>query len=269
MAVLDLVDWPAERTLRVAGSPSSLRVPITLANASETMLVGATPELVELKNAAGQTLPVQSVGSLPAVAAGAVAPSRLRVRLDPSTPPGRYEGRIVVAGVTRALQIDIVETVALALHPAPLVIDLAAGRSQRTAISVENRGNVALTVDLGGNYPLGEELPLRGGADIPAERAEGVEKLLALLHPAAPRALPLREVGTISLAMPNGPARIEPGAAATVPLDLTLADGLAPTARYRAFIPLYDQDLAIILVTAAKSTSPAPKARAQAKGVKP
>lgn len=266
MAGLDLVDWPAERTLRVTGSPSSLRVPVTLSNASDTMQAGGAPVLVELRNAAGHALPVQSVGSLPAVAAGGVAPGRLRVRLDPTTPPGSYEGQITVAGVTRPLQIDIVETVTLALRPAPLVVDVTAGLTQRAAISVENRSNVTLTIDLAGDYPLGEELPLLAGVPTKPEATDGVEKLLALLQPPARRAPPLREIGKIGISMPDGVVRIEPGATATVAFDLTLPESLAPTARYRAFIPLYGEDLAIVVVTAAKSKSPGPKPRPRRKG---
>ena len=266
MAAFDLVDWPAERTLRVTGSPSSLRVPLILSNSSDSLQAGGAPVLVELRNAEGQLLPVQSVGTLPAVAARGVAPGRLRVRLDPTTPPGSYAGSITVAGVTRSLQIDIVETIALALRPAPLVVDLTAGLTQRAAISVENRGNIVLTIDLAGDYPLGEELPLLAGAAPKPEAADGIEKLLALLQPPARRAPPLREIGKIGIAMPQGATRIEPGATATIALDLKLPEALAPTARYRAFIPLYDEDLVIAVVTAAKLKSPGPKPRPRSKG---
>lgn len=266
VAALDLVDWPAERTLRVTGSPSSLRVPITLSNSSDTMQAGGAPVLVELKDATGRELPVQSVGTLPAVAARGVAPGRLRVRLDPMTPPGSYEGRVTIAGIIRPLRINIVETIALALSPAPLMLDVTAGQTQRAAISVENRGNVALTIDLAGEYPLGEELPLLAGVPTKPETANGIEKLLAILQPQTRRAPPLREIGKIGIAMPQGAARIEPGEAATITLDLTLSTTLAPTSRYRAFIPLYGEDLAIVVITAVKSKSAGPKPRPRSKG---
>lgn len=267
MAAIDLVDWPAERMLRVTGSPASLRLPITLSNSSDTIQGGGAPAHIELKSAAGHALSVQSVGTLPAVAAGSVAPGRLRLRLDPTTPPGSYQGQITVAGVTRPLQIDIVETVAVAIRPAPLVIDAANGATQPVSVSVENRGNVALTVDLTGDYPLGEELPLLSPTVEDIGAANGIEKLIGLLQPAAHRMPPLREIGRIHVTMPGGPVGIEPGAAATVALALALPDLIVPSVRYRAFIPLYDGDLAIVIVTAAKSKSPGRTSRPRSKGV--
>lgn len=260
METVNLTGWPAERTLTVIGPADRLQIPFVLQWRSGEAPPSAEPLRVELTGPTGEPVPVQLTGGLPVVTSGATAPGRLRLRLDAATPPGRYEGRLIAAGVERPLRIDIVETIDFTLRPAPLIIDTSLGTVQRVALSIANSGNVTLTMDLSGSYPLGQEMPLLAGDDAP-EAGRGIGRLLALL-PSAQRRIPLlREIGTITIVMPEGPARIEPGAGATIPIDVTLPGDLAATVRYRAYVPFYDEDLAILIVTAAKSMAPAPGQR--------
>lgn len=214
--------------------------------------------MIDVKDASGTALAARSVGMMR---------GQLRVRLDATTPPGRYEGGVELAGVARPIVIDVVETVDVAVRPAPVVIDLAFGLTQRATVAVENRGNVAVTIDLAGDYPLGEETPIfperieRDGGDA-LERLAGL--FARTMRTRVRRALD--EAGTITIAMPTGTARVDPGATQTIAVEVTLPAGLSPTGRYRAFIPIYTADLELVAVTATKQAPPQPRSRARKRG---
>lgn len=262
MAALDLVDWPADQPLCLSGGPSSLRIPVTIYNPSDRPLAVNQASLVDVRASSGQPLSTRSIGVGLTIAAASTARGQVWMRLDPATPPGRYEGGIEIAGVARPVQIDVLETVKLSIRPSPLVIDLALGRSQRAAVAFENRGNVPLTIDVAGVYPIGEEIPIFPER-IDREDGDTIERLADLfartIGARARRAM--RETGAITLAMPDGAARVEPGTAQTVAVGVSLPEGLAQTGRYRAFIPIYSSDLELVVVTAAKQAPPTERPR--------
>jgi len=266
MAKLDLVDWPADRTLSLSGSAGALRIPITLRNASAGAIQVSDVSLAEVRlGAAGKPLRLDPIPVHVNVAANGVARARIRLRLDPTTPPGRYQGEIRLAGISRPIEIEVVAQAELVVRPAPLVVDAALGPEQRFAVAFQNRGNTTLTIDLTGDYPLGEELPL---APERIERpADGVERLGQIFKDvmglgAAPV---LTQIGTVGLFMPGGPVRLEPGATRTEQVAVALPEGLSPAARHHAFAPVYASDLHIVIVTAAKRPAPA-KARRRKQG---
>ena len=266
MAKLDLVDWPPDHTLSLSGSAGALRIPVTLRNATAGAIQVSDVSLAEVRlGAAGKPLRLDPVPVHMSVAANGVARARIRLRLDPATPPGRYQGEIKLAGISRPIEIEVVAKAELVIRPAPLLVDAALGPEQRFAVAFENRGNTALTIDLTGDYPLGEELPL--APDRLERPADGIERLGQIFKDvigisAAPV---LAQVGTVGLFMPGGPVRLEPGATRTEQVAVALPEGLAPVARHHAFVPVYAADLHMVVVTAAKR-APAPKARRRKQG---
>ncbi|UVO49700.1 hypothetical protein M0208_03930 [Sphingomonas sp. SUN019] len=242
MATIDPVDWPADRPLRFSGAPSSLRAPVvTQANQSQPQLQAS---LTGVTDASGIGLAARSIG---------VMRGQIRLRLDPATPPGRYEGGVEIAGVARPVVIDVVETVDLSIRPQPVVIDLAMGVQQEAVIAIDNRGNVPLTIDLSGDYPLGEEIAIFPDR-IERDTGDALQRLADLfartIGTRTRRAM--REAGTVTLAMADGTMRIDPGATQTAAVRVTLPEGLSPNGRYRAFIPVYTVDLELVAVTATK-----------------
>ena len=262
MAKLDLVDWPADRTLSLSGSAGALRIPITLRNASAGAIEVSDVSLAEVRlGAAGKPPRLDPIPVHMSIAANGVARARIRLRLDPATPPGRYQGEIRLAGISRPIEIEVVAQAELVVRPAPLVVDAALGPEQRFAVAFENRGNTTLTIDLTGDYPLGEEMPL--GPDRIERPSDGVERLSQIFRDvmglaAAPVLTP---VGTVSLFMPGGPVRLEPGEARTEQVAVALPEGLSPVARHHAYAPVYASDLHIVIVTAAKRPPPAKSRR--------
>src|ERR1043165_5605452 len=97
---LDLVDWPADRTVAVSGLAGSLRLPLTLKNASSRPTQVTELSLAEVRLAGkGAALSARPAPVRLEVASGGVARTELKLRLDPQTPPGRYEGKVQVAGL--------------------------------------------------------------------------------------------------------------------------------------------------------------------------
>ena len=267
MAALDLVDWPADRTLTLSGSAGALRIPLALRNKAAEPLQLAEASLADVRLAGGgrplrtEPLPVQL-----SVAANGVTRAQLRLRLDPATPPGRYEGKVKLGSLQRTVAIEVLPEVKLGVRPAPVVIDVAAGREQQFAVAFENRGNVPLTIDLTGDYPLGEEVPIApdrigGAAAADSPLAAIFDRVIG--RTAAPSLVPF---GALKLAMPAGPELLQPGEARTAQVLASLPKDLSPIARYHLFAPLYAVDLHIVLVTGAKSPTPAKPAR-RPKGV--
>lgn len=214
--------------------------------------------MIGVKDASGGPLAARSIG---------VVRGQIRLRLDPATPPGRYEGGVEIAGVARPIVIDVVETIDIAIRPQPVVIDLASGPKHKTAVAIENRGNVPLTIDLAGDYPLGEEIAIFPER-IERDESDALRRLADLfartIGARARRAM--RDAGTVTLAMPDGVMRIDPGATQTVAVGVTLPEGLSPGIRYRAFIPVYTADIELVAVTATKQAPPKERSRARKRG---
>jgi hypothetical protein len=258
MEALELEGWPADRTLTLAGAPRDLRLPVSLTNGSPSAVAIADASLAEVTlGEGGPPLRLEPVPVGLVVAANGALAASIRLRLDRATPPGRYTGKVSLAGLSRPVEIDVAPDAALTVTPAPVVVDAALGRSPRVAASFANRGNVALTLDLTGRYRLGEELAL-GTHPLPTP-GEGLEKLRQLLElvPGLARRPALVDVGEAALTMPGGPTHLAPGAVAIVEIDVALPEGLSPTARYHLFAPVYAADLHIVVVTAAKPGRPA------------
>ena len=263
---LDLVDWPADRTLALSGSAAGLKLPLALRNGGAGMHAMGEVSLSDVRRVGGgpplRLDPVPTGLNLPG---GGVTRAQLRLRLDSATPPGRYEGKIKVGGLTRSVAIEVLAETKLAVRPAPVVVDAGASPTHRFDVSFENRGNVPLTIDLAGDYPLGEEVPI---ASKPADAGGATEDRLAALldtligRETAPK---LKPFGTAGLKQPGGRQALGPAETRVISVELRLPDGLSTTARYHIFAPLYAADLHIVIVTAAKSAA-LPRAARRTKG---
>ena len=269
MAALDLVDWPADRILTLSGSAGALKLPLALRNSSAKPLQLAEASLAEVRLVGGDGRPLRTdpVPIQVSVAPNGTASARLRLRLDPATPPGRYEGKVKLGNLERSVAIEILAEVKLAVRPAPVMIDAAAGPEQQFAVAFENRGNVPLTIDLAGDYPLGEEVPIAPdrieGAPAEGNPLGAIFDLLVGRTP-SPTLVPF---GVLKLAMPGGAQVLQPGEARSAEVSASLPKDLSPVARYHTFAPLYAADLHIVIVTGAKSSPTPAKPARRPKGV--
>ncbi len=99
---------------------------------------------------------------------------------------------------------------------------------------------------MSGSYPLGREEPLAAG--VPDDN--GIFDILTTALSRAPRAL--TPVGTLTVSMSSGPISLDPGAVRTVAFTAEWDADLDPSARYRAFIPVYAAEIEIVIITATK-----------------
>lgn len=256
MAALELEDWPEGRPLALAGSAANLRLPLALRNTGSGPQHLAEASLAKVVlTGGGPALRGAPVPVLMNLAGDSVTRTRLRLKLDPATPPGRYEGELALGDLRRPVVIDILPEPKLEIRPTPVMVDAALGPAQTFAAAVENQGNVPLTIDATGSYPLGEEVAVPTADDSPA-------LFLGLPSSFETRRPSLIRAGVVELRQPAGPRWLPPGETQVLSLELALPDGLAPGARYHAFIPLYANDLHLVIVTATKSAAKPPPTKA-------
>ncbi len=262
MGALELVDWPSDRIVALSGPTEALRLPLAVRNTSGDPIQLAEASLSEVRHVGSKTsLRVEPVPVQISLAANGVTRAQVRLRLAASTPPGRYEGQVELAGQSRSLTIDILPQVKLNIRPDAVVLDAADGSQQSVAVGFDNRGNVPLTIDLAGAYPLGEEIAiapdrLKGEAIAGGSMAAIFDRVIG--REPAPA---LRSFGVLDLRMPDGPIVLQPGETGAAKVAVKLPGNLSPTARYHLFAPLYAADLHIIIVTAVKPSIPARAAR--------
>lgn len=262
MAALEFADGPIGKPLALSGSAAGLKLPLALRNTTRNVQHLATASFAEVRLAGGgPPLRIEPVPVLLNVAADGVVRTQLRLRLDPATPPGRYEGLVRLGDLSRAVTIDVLPQPGLAIRPDPLVVDAAGGLDQRLDVAFENTGNTPLTIDLTGAYPLGEEVQVPSA---PATTAPTVNSGASLFF--GPRERPnLVAAGTVQLSLGNGAQVLAPGESKTLTVVLSLPKTLSPVARYHLYAPLYTVDLHVVIVTAAKTAPRTPRTKGAAK----
>lgn len=245
-----LLGLPEDAPIAVVGPPGVLRINLTLVNPSDVPVVvrGATIGRVARRDGEAP-LPGISASLSAVVQAGETATASLRLIVDPHTPSGEYLGEIEIAGSVRPLTLTVVETVQLAIEPTPVVLDSGAGTTFRKTVLFRNLGNVPLQIGHPGALPIGQERPFATAAEIAAAGpSETVKELIGRLFERRGARL-LTEVGIMNVRMSEDSFVLPPGMSNAATLDCSLPDGLSPHRRYRAYAPLYDTDLAFLIVS--------------------
>lgn len=265
MASPELLNWPAGRPVYVSGPPGGLRFPVKIGPAPAGALALHKASLIDIRGPSGHALVARSVKVGFAGGEANTIEGRVRLRLDPATPPGRYAGSVEIAGVARSIEIDVLEQVDVAIRPSPLILDLSLGLSQQRRVTFENRGNVPLRIDVASEYPIGEETPVvpASGINTGARDAEQLVDILDELLGAHRRA-PLKRAGAVRLTMAGGSFELAPSAIRDAEVELIVSGDLLESARYRAFVPVYNSDLEIVVVTAAKHSAAPSRASGKA-----
>jgi hypothetical protein len=179
----------------------------------------------------------------------------LRLIVDPRTPPGIYRGVICLAGARRPLELTIVEDVRVAIEPRPVILDRSAGARLCKTVTFHNRGNVRLHIDLPSPVPIGVEMPLAAVAQAKISASgkfgRGITELFR-----SPQEIVVEEIGEMRLRLLAGGFDLAPGEARSAEVECILPDGLIPQLRYHSCAPVYDQDLAYVVVTATGGGAP-------------
>lgn len=259
---LELIDWPDKAPIRTTARRRALTFPVRIRGKSHddiTQVQTVRVTGVKLTGNGGKGKSAAfSANAAPLVLRdeGETMAGEMSLNLERNMPPGQYVASLEIGGLAKDVRFDVVEDTSLRIRPSPVVIDTTRARINEASVSFENRGNVPLPIDLRGGYPLGREEPLT--ADV-SETESALSVLTAALN-RAPGVL--TEVGTASIAMPDGPFTLSPGTSHTCRIAMATDAKLDPVRRYRIFIPVFASELEIAVVTAIKpdSDKPAPAA---------
>ncbi len=157
------------------------------------------------------------------------APLDLRLRLAPSTPPGRYEGTATVGA--RALPVIVEVEAAPRLRAAPSRVQTraeAAG-SETVELHLANGGNQPIEIPARSSFCLfdGSGIDHAVWAALTAEPPEGRGRMDVLLDDLA-----ASHGGLVDVRVRDGAGSIAPGERRTCRLELRFSDRLRPGRRY-------------------------------------
>ncbi len=247
----DLIDMDGEDPVVVRGFPDRLVGTVPLRNAGQETAVLRTAILQEPDDRLGLR-----TGSIRRIATTVLHPeqrrsARLRLRLDPTTPPGEYQARVEVGGSSRPLLISVVERIAIDLEPTSFVIENRPGESVSKSATVTNRGNVPVTIGEIGPVPLDDEQKecriLRRAAEaLDSEETITLDRLVEAIARASKRVLD--ESGLLRVRNLSGTVEVSPGETVRLDLQVDVPATLDPHTRYRASAPIITKDLRFLIV---------------------
>ncbi len=241
-----------DRPIIVAGRPRALRTGLAFANSGAASVVVRGAE-VRLNRGTDAAAPAVHASLVAVLKPGRETSAVLRFSVNPQTPPGNYRGVIDVAGATRPFELTIVEDLRVAIEPSPVILDRSTGSRLRKTVTFRNEGNVPLHIDVPSPVPIGAELPLAAAAQAKVFASgnvgQGIIELFGKLFQSG-QEFSVEEIGEMSLRLIEGGFDLAPGEARSVEVECILPDELIPQRRYHARAPVYDRDLAFVVVTA-------------------
>jgi hypothetical protein len=222
---------------------------------------------VEVENRGAEALRVRAVevaGARAVPVASTVAPGdsarvRVRLRLDPHTPPGRREVEVMVGDARTTAVLEVAEHPRVRVTPPAVAVSGAPGATVTSRVVVANLGNVPVPLDRLGAVTLDEDGGVCRSLD-GALRAEGENGLQAVLDEAVRRIAGTR-VDRLRVRA-GDPSAVEPGDARAVDLELRLPGDLDPGRTYQGMLRLVGASLLVQVTADAAPAKPAPaKAR--------
>ena len=264
----DLVDSSLDAPVVLRGTPRHLVGRIPLQNPGEDLAVLRIATVRDHDGRLGIPDPISQRLATKVLRPGQRDSVRLRLRLDPTTPPGEYRTEVEVGGGVRPLILQIAEVVALDLSPPLLVVENRHGESVEKAVSVTNRGNVPLVIGEIGAVVLDDERfecrTLRRAAEVLGSATEDVTVDHFLTEIARASRHVLERSGALRVRNLGGAVTVAPGETVSVGLRIDVPAGLDGHTRYVGTVPIYTQDLRFMVVPVRSSVAPVPAGAAPA-----
>jgi hypothetical protein len=238
------------------GPPARLRGTLRLHNRSseKLKLPAVALDLPKLRGPA-----LQPLGQLPMLAR--VYPNQqVRVpavlNLDPSTPPGTYEGSLQIGDRRHPVRVHVTEQVDLRVQPTSVSLFTEGELVFPRDFVVENAGNVPLRLGHECIIPIGDAAELhaavRQGLLGACEAKEAEDVIKSILC-----AWSQQQVGTVSVKRDD--ITLEPGETRPLTLTFSVPDDLKPFRRYVADLPLYTASLHLEVVTGKLKSTGGPR----------
>lgn len=155
---------------------------------------------------------------------------RIKVRVDPLTPPGRYEGTATIGKTKIPLVADVQASTNVRTTPAMIEVSPAPGESVTVSVTLLNLGNVPTDVPATTTFPLLDRSGIGDAfyhaiGDPPPEGKQRIDVLLDDLAESSGGVVTATAVKDT-----DGP--IQPGETGTIELTLAFSDRLRPGAQY-------------------------------------
>ncbi len=235
--------------------------------ASASLLAGSPRRVtghVEVENRGDEELVVRAVevagaGTVPVVTSVAPGDStrvRVRLRLDPHTPPGRTEVEVVVGDARTTAVLEVAEHPRVRITPPAVAVSAPPGATVTTRVVVANLGNVTVPLDRLGAVTLDEDGGVCRSLD-GALRAAGEKGYQAVLDEAVRRVAGTR-VDQLRVRAAD-PSPVEPGQTRAVDLELRLPADMSAGRTYSGMLRLVGASL-LVQVTAEAARPRARKA---------
>jgi hypothetical protein len=186
----------------------------------------------------------------------------LKIAVDPATPPGEYTVDLELGGGTRQAVLHVAEDFDLSVQPTEIVVENRPGEVQSKQLIVTNDGNVPFTVGEIGDVVLEDELIFCRAGRIAVEPwADRLDARLEDLVVDIIKAARDESGRAANMVVHNaaGDVDVAPGQTVTVPLEITVPEGLHRNSRYQGVTPLYTADLVFNVVPARGPAKPGPQ----------
>jgi hypothetical protein len=157
------------------------------------------------------------------------APAQLRVRLAPTTPPGRYEGAATVGDRTVPVIIEVEPAARLRATPTRFETTAEPGGTNTVEVALVNTGNVAVDIPARSSFCLfdGGGIDHAVWAALTADPPEGKGRMDVLLDDLA-----VSHGGLVDVRVRDGAGSLAPGERRLCRIDLGWADRLRPGRTY-------------------------------------
>jgi hypothetical protein len=156
-------------------------------------------------------------------------PAELRVRLAPSTPPGRYEGVATVGDRTVPIVIEVEPAPRLRAAPSRLETSGSPAGSETVEIDLANSGNLPVEIPARSSFCLfdGGGIDHAVWAALTTDPPEGKGRIDVMLDDLA-----ASHGGLVDVRVREGAGSIAPGERRTCRVELKWSDRLRPGRRY-------------------------------------
>lgn len=240
-----------EQRILLAGPPRQLTGQVDLRNSTDVDLVLRDASLSD-RSGVLTIRPLRQSLSTIVLRPGQHRSVPLTIGIDPTTPPGEYPAELDLAGRSRPVLLNVVESFDLSVQPQSIVVLNLPDRPQQKRIIVTNEGNVRFAIGDVGDVDLEDDVISDRAVRFVLEPWTGIAKpdpdepVMALLRVGHRR---LYRESALSVRRLGGTVEVAPGETRPIDLEITVHAELPQGGRYRGVAPVLTRDLEIIVVS--------------------
>jgi hypothetical protein len=241
----------ADEPLVLSGPPGRVAGRLHLRNPNAASLVLRQATLSDPSGRLGNT-PVRHPFAPIVLRAEEERAVEVEIALDRATPPGEHRVEFDIMGQVRPAILTVSEHIAARVEPNRIVVIEGRERPVVAPISVSNEGNASFAIHGVGDVDLTDDvsdaLDLRAAVALLDGLGDRPDRLAAAL--VALGAHPRPVVARLSVRMPAGTVRLDPGQTRKIELEIVVPRALPERGRYRGTAAILTADLEFIVIAA-------------------